>query len=323
MIEKRSFNLEALEDALERDNATLLGTYEKVTKRTKVQFKCNCGKEHNKACLEIVSRAGAYCKECTTNKAAIKLHNTINNKKGPISCTLESLNTIIDRDKAVLLEEYEVIRVNSNINFRCNCGEISSKNCTQLIKVSGAFCKKCTKDRRVKALKETNMTRYGVECTMNIPKIRQQIIENNIKKYGVKYISQSQEIKDKIKYTNKKKYGVEHILQHIDVKNKVKDTILKRYGVDNVMHNEEIKDKLKQTNLAKYGVEYTLQNAKIKEKATQTHLKRYGVDHNSKMPEFVIKTKATFTKKYGVDNPNKTKEVRDKIKKTNLERYGV
>ncbi len=323
MSEKYSFNLDALEDALERDNAILLGDYNKVTKRTRINFKCSCGKEYNKVCLDIVSRAGAFCKECTTSNATIKLHNTLNEKKEPVCCTLEALYDIIKRDNAELIEDYKVITVKSIINFRCNCGEISSKNCKQLIQVSGAFCKECTKDRRVKALKETNIRRYGVECTVHAPGIKEKIIENNIKKYGVENLFKSKEIRNKIKETINDKYGVEHIMHLKEIKDKIKKTNIKKYGVENVMYDEDIKNKLKQTNLERYGVEHSLQNEEIKNKTKQTILNRYGVDHNSKMPEFVTKTKATFMKKYGVDNPNKTKEVRDKIKKTTLERYGV
>ena len=69
---RNSYNFEALNLALERDNATLLNTYDKVSKRTRIYFKCHCGEEHNKNCLEIVSRAGAFCKECTIKRGIKK-----------------------------------------------------------------------------------------------------------------------------------------------------------------------------------------------------------------------------------------------------------
>ena len=57
-------------------------------------------------------------------------------------CTQDSLELTIDRDNAILLEEYDRITRTMTINFMCNCGEVTSKNCFQLIGVSGAFCKK-------------------------------------------------------------------------------------------------------------------------------------------------------------------------------------
>ena len=186
MTEKRSFNLDALEDALERDNAILLGSYDKVNKRSRINFKCNCGQEYNKVCLEIVSRAGAFCKECTTNNSINKLHSTLKGKKGNVICTLESLHNIIQRDNAELIEDYNAITINSIINFRCNCGEISSKNCLQLIKVSGAYCKECTRTTWAKRIKETNMTRYGVECTVHASHIKHKIWMLQAVKVGIK-----------------------------------------------------------------------------------------------------------------------------------------
>lgn len=81
MAQRKSYNLEALVEALKRDNAVLLKDYDKITRRTLIYFRCHCGKEGNKKCLEIVSRAGAYCKDCTTKHFTEKFQQTIHNKK--------------------------------------------------------------------------------------------------------------------------------------------------------------------------------------------------------------------------------------------------
>ena len=50
MTQRKSYNLEALHNAIKRDNAVLLNEYDKTTKRTQIIFRCNCGKEGNKKC---------------------------------------------------------------------------------------------------------------------------------------------------------------------------------------------------------------------------------------------------------------------------------
>lgn len=319
---KRQYNINILNIAIKRDNAILLENYEKTTKRTIIKFKCNCGQENSKACLEIVSRNGAFCKACTKIKATLKLQETRSKDKS-VTCTIKSLNEVISRDNAILLETYNVITNNTDISFKCKCGKPSIKNSIQLIKVSGAFCKECTRITWTEKIKTTNLERYGVECTVHATHIKNQIIENNLEKYGVENIFESPIIREKIKQTILEKYGVEHVTQLPEIKEKTRQTCIERYGGDNPMCSEEVKEKIKQTNLERYGVESILQSPEFKEKIKQTCLERYGVEHPSQTPEFREKVKQTFIEHYGVDNPNKTSEVREKIKQTNLERYGV
>jgi hypothetical protein len=202
---KKSYNLDVLCEALQRDNAIIADEYGKVNKRSRISFICNCGQEYNKVCLEIVSRAGAFCKKCTKNNSINKLHKTVNAK-----CTIKSLNTIIQRDDAQLLIKYNSITQNTNIKFKCNCGKDSEKNCLQLITVSGAFCEGCTRINWTNNIKNTNMERYGVECTAQAPEIKQKIEKSNLENYGVINVFSSSEIQHKIKQTMIHNYGVEH-----------------------------------------------------------------------------------------------------------------
>jgi hypothetical protein len=218
MVERRSYNLTAISEAIKRDNAVLLGIYQKTTKRTGIRFRCSCGKEGNKRCLEIVSRAGAFCRDCTLKRSIDKTKSTnkLNTNKDPI-CTIDSLNNTIQRDNATLLTNYDFITQNTVISFKCNCGEDSSKNCLQLISVSGAFCKKCTKKKKTEKQKANNLQTYGVECTVHAPGIKEKIEENNIIKYGSKNVFGSAEVKEKIKKTCLERYGVESAAQNIEV----------------------------------------------------------------------------------------------------------
>jgi hypothetical protein len=317
-MEKKSYNLEALSNALQRDNAIIADEYEKVNKRTCISFICNCGEEYDKMCLEIVSRAGAFCKNCTIKNQTKKMQA----KKETI-CNLESLNSAIERDNAILLEEYDIVRSTTRIKFRCNCGEECIKHILQLVNISGAFCKKCTRVEWTKKTKNTNLERYKVECSAQAPHIKEHTKQKMLKTYGVDNVFRAKEVREKIKNTIMEKYNVEHVSQLQEFKDKIKQSCLKKYNVDNPMKNNEIKEKLKQSVLEKYNVEYFTQTPDFKEKCKQTCLERYNVEHASQTPEFREKVVKTFIERYNVDNPNKTPEIREKIRQTCLKRYNV
>jgi hypothetical protein len=316
------YSIDTLNDAMIRDNAKLLNTYEKISKRTRIHFMCNCGEIHSKLCLEVVSRAGAFCKKCTKINYIKKLQNTLE-KKGEILCNINKLNEIITRDNATLMVNYDVITSNTLIRFKCNCGEEYEKNSTQLIRVSGAFCKKCTREKWNYNTKKTNIDRYGVSCTIHASHIKERIKINNIKKWGVEYPSTLEAIKQKIKQTTLEKYGVEHIMYSDTVKQNIKNRNLEKYGVENIFQYDIFKQKQKQTMINKYGVEHVSQLNDFKQKVKETYIKKYGVEHPFQAEEIKQKRKQTYINKYGVDNPNKTPEVREKIKKTCLKKYGV
>ncbi len=309
-----SYNLEALKIALERDNAILLNDYTKVTKRSVIYFKCNCGQEYNKKCLDIVTRAGAFCKKCTIKNQTKKLQKQLE-QKTDLVCSKVNLDNIIKRDNALLVESYDVIIGNMTIKFKCKCGEESEKNCLQLIKVSGAFCTKCTRVNWTEKTKNTNLERYNVVCSALAPHVKEKIEENNIKKFGSKNPFASPEIQEKIKQTMNKKYNVSYISQLSENKQAMKN--------NNPMFIEENKNKLRQTLLERYNVEHYSQTPEFKEKFRQTCLEKYNVEHPSQTEEFREKVKESFIKQYGVDNPNKTPEIREKIKQTCLKRYNV
>ena len=322
MTTRAVYNFEALTYAINRDNAILLHNYNKITKRTTIYFRCHCGEESSKGCIQIVNNAGAFCKKCTTKNGTKKLHNTISRDK-PILCNIDSLKDIIKRDNAILLNEYDLITKNTEIEFKCNCGEDSTKNSHQLIIVSGAFCKKCTRVSWTQKTKDTNLERYNVECTIHASHINKQIKENNLVKYGVEHVLQSDKIREKIRQTNLEIYGVEYPSQNKEVKEKTKQTCIERYGVENVYQANIFKEKQKNTIIERYNVEHYSQTPEFQESFKKTCLERYNVEHVSQTPEFREKVKQSFIKHYGVDNPNKVPEIREKIKQTNLKRYGV
>lgn len=317
------FDQDTLNTVLLRDEAQLIGEYPKMNKRIRIYFRCKCGEEGNKLAHDLIKNYGAYCKSCTTYRSINKLHDTLTKKRGvaPL-CTLESLYEVIQRDQAVLLEEYSTVSNRLNIHFRCQCGEECSKESAQLITVSGAYCKICTRTRWTQKKNATNLERYGHINPTQGEEISKRIKEKLIETYGVDNLFKLPIIKEKIKQTVKDKYGVEYISQSKIVRQKMKETSLKKYGTENPAQSEVVKAKMRKTNMERYGVEQCMHHKAVHDKSKKTMIERYGVDHTMKHPVFLEKAKQTFMAHYGVSNPNKDPTIRAKIRKTCLERYG-
>lgn len=64
----------------------------------------------------------------------IKIEKTRYNK--------ELLDIIIKRDNSILLGTYDNVTKSTIINYICHCGGENKKECYDIIKRSGAFCKK-------------------------------------------------------------------------------------------------------------------------------------------------------------------------------------
>jgi hypothetical protein len=271
---KFKYTLDLLQNTIQRDNAVLISNHTKIEKRSVIVFRCHCGEEYHKIAQRLIRETGVFCEKCTLINTIKKTKDTLQKKykKNPI-CTIESLHNIIERDNAILLEDFKEITINTIIHFICNCGKDSEKNCLQLIKVSGAFCKDCTRVIWTKKTKETNIKKYGVECTVHNPEIKKKIIKSNLEKYGVENVLQSEEIKGKIKKRNLETYGVEHYTQTEECRDKMKKTNLEKYGVENYGQTKECRDKMKQTSLIRYGVEHSGQSQEIQEKIQNQSLK--------------------------------------------------
>ena len=122
-------------------------------------------------------------------------------------------------------------------------------------------------------MKETNLDKYGFECSL-----------------------QNENVKQKIKKTNLAKYGFECSLQNENVKQKMKENNLQKYGCEHTFQSEIVKNNIKKSLIAKYGIEYISQNPKIREKAELTMLKKYGVKHFSQCSS-VYKNQIAYSNK--------------------------
>ena len=142
----------------------------------------------------------------------------------------------------------------------------------------------------------------SLECGYKLRTIH--IKETCLSKYGVENCFQSEEKKQKIKETILNKYGVDNVKKSKEIKNKTEQTCLKRYGHTNFGCGKNAKIKSKHTRLIHFGNENYVNVEKIK----QTKLQKYG-DENYVNTE---KMKATCIKKYGVAWYTQSKEYKNK-----------
>lgn len=96
-------------------------------------------------------------------------------------------------------------------------------------------------------IKQTNITRYGVEHTLQSPEIREKIKKTCLEKFGCEFSMQSEIVKEKRKQNTLAKYGVSNSFQVPEFQEKQKQTLLKKYDVDNLSKVQEFQDKKRQS----------------------------------------------------------------------------
>ena len=207
------------------------------------------------------------------------------------------LDSICNRDKCkvkLTKQQYKDLIRDTQITFICgskDCNKNGEKTLRRMY-TNGGFCNTCRKTIANERRKDTNMIRYGHECS-----------------------AQNAEVQQKIRHTNRIRYGHANPGQNVDVQQKVKDTNQIRYGYDTPFQNADVKQKIKETNLIRYGKENPLQNAKIMQKVKDTNLIRYGKENPMQNTEVQQKTKETNQLRYGHHNPLQNAEVSEKASK--------
>jgi len=240
MIRKK-FNKELLEEYLIRDNASLIGTYDKLTREVIINFKCCCGKEHSKEFKNLVERSGLYCKECTRKNKQEKYKETSIKKYGTEHPW---------KNKEIKNKSKETLIKNYGVEYPLQSKEIKER--TKEIYLEKYGTEHSSQNEEVKnKVKQTNLKRYGTEAPFQNKEIKEKIQNIILEKYKVENVFQNEEIKEKIRQTNLQKYGVENSMQSKEVKNKAKQTCLQNFGVENPMQSKEIQVKM-QENGKKY-----------------------------------------------------------------------
>ena len=104
----------------------------------------------------------------------------------------------------------------------------------------------CFKCKPIKT-KENNLKKYGVECTMSLPDVRDKIRQTNIDRYGYECSLQNDKIRQKAINTCRLNYGVDYSIQNKDVWNRTKQSFFDHYGVRSPLQSEELREKAVKT----------------------------------------------------------------------------
>ena len=110
-----------------------------------------------------------------------------------------------------------------NVNVQCDlCGNVKTMNYKTFLKINTFNLHVCNKTK----------------CKQEKIKI------SNLQKYGVEYSSQIPEIFNKNKKTLLNRYGIDHPFKLIE---KIKETWMKKYGVDNPKKDQKVNQKITET----------------------------------------------------------------------------
>ena len=242
--QKRKFDTETLNQVLQRDNATLIGTYDKVRMYTEITFVCLCGTENIKKFSNLVnSRSGsAYCDNCMKQKAHERQIITTLKKYG-----VEHPN------------QCEAIREKAKATSRQRYGTDNPSQSPEI----------------VAKIKETNIKKYGVENPFQNEDIKHQIEQTNIKKYGCKNALQNKEIQQKLETTSIQRYGCRRPSENTEIRNKISNS----HSNKTPEEREQINQKVIQTSLAKYGLTSPHKSTELQKRKKELCLQKYGTEH--------------------------------------------
>ena len=226
----------------------------------------------------------------------------------------ELLTTIIHRDTAILVGEYEKLNVGSIINFICNCGKPGTKKFRSLSNKGGAFCKECAKVNGKNKAETTNLEKFGSKNPFGSKLIQEKIKKEMKEKHGVEYASQRKDVSEKAKLTKNSRTDAEKLAEL----KKRQETTMKNLGVSNPSQSELIKKKKIETLMKNYNATNPTKNLDIQLKIKNTVIKTYGTDNVSKVPQFIEKIKLAASLKTD-EEKQKTQE---KTIQTNRLKYG-
>ena len=86
----------------------------------------------------------------------------------------ELLIETIQKYSATLIGEYLCINRETNIKFICNCGKEYVKKFRAIVEHSGAYCKECTKNNKIKNQQITFIQKYGETTPLKCENIKKK-----------------------------------------------------------------------------------------------------------------------------------------------------
>lgn len=100
------YNQGLLDLIIKRDAADLKCIYDNLTKRSKIQFTCSCGKDGEKLFNSIVTYYGLFCKDCINIVKQEKTKKT-NMEKYDVEYASQS-KELLEKMKQTNMEKYGV-----------------------------------------------------------------------------------------------------------------------------------------------------------------------------------------------------------------------
>ncbi len=185
--------------------------------------------------------------------------------------------------------------------------------------------KKCAKNdpETARKLKETNLAKYGTECTFQAKEVKEKIKASCIERYGVENAAQNEDVRERMKHTLLERYGVDSPLKSKEVRERFRKTSLERYSTESPMQSEEVRKRAAETCIRKYGHLNPMQSEEVRKRAEDTNLKKYGAKCPLQNEEVQKKATNTLMKNYGVDSPLKSKAIRQAAADTTMRHYGT
>jgi hypothetical protein len=157
MTERRVYDQALLDEVLARDGAELIGEYEKLTNKTKIQYKCNCSTQFEKSLL-CLCLYGAKCKDCMKKIKGQKIGSKLK-KSGDMNQDERNQYIISKINELLPLTEYNYTKLNwdgkmnSKITLICKIHNYEWDALVSNVLRLGSSCKKCGIER------STNKTR--------------------------------------------------------------------------------------------------------------------------------------------------------------------
>jgi hypothetical protein len=303
---RRNFDKTLLDQCLTRDGAIFISHDGKLGYKTPITYQCKCGETATHQFCRIADRGGAICSiSCLEHTSKRIIWNA------------ELLNNQIKKDSAELIGEYNSkLTIDSEIHFKCLCGNEHTKGFRALVKWGGAKCKVCCDKSQQEKTKNHFMETYGVDNIAQVESIKEKRRETCLREYGVPYAIMSTAVKEQIVKRIEERTS-EEIKK---TSNKRRETCMIVYGVPNASQNENVKKKTKETCLREYGVISTALHPDIKKKQQESMLRNHGVKHNFQAGRLRDNRKITFMNKYGVEHPAQNQQVMERTQ-NNAKKY--
>ena len=165
---RKPYNKALLDECIQRDGATLIGDYDKITCNIRFKYNCRCGAEYDKTFKDMYLY-GTLCKSCTTINKLKKM-------------------------KKVFIELYGVENPQQNKEIKVKT------NATNLERYG---FENPTQNSVVRAkTTATNLERYGFENPNQNSVVRAKTTATNLERYGVENPTQNKEIFEKAQKNN-------------------------------------------------------------------------------------------------------------------------